>query len=208
VATLPWQWLHCLRSVSASDLSGFGYYGLCSHTRLTPSCSTEGLHLCLVFIAWQVAHKSKSNYSRHLTCCSSSVCIWVRWGGVVSSFISCSTFGPLWALVHAWIDIPVVEYISLRDHFVQFTLSAGGSRARRSFMQLIWLACAWVVWTERNHRLFCGSANTLHQLLDKIKLFSFGWLKATSVTLASNCHSWWSNLLLCPGPVWTILVWL
>ncbi|KAK2425500.1 hypothetical protein QL285_035742 [Trifolium repens] len=111
-------------------------------------------------------------------------------------FLSFSTFGPLWALVHAWIDIPVVEYISLRDHFVQFTLSAGGSRARRSFMQLIWLACAWVVWTERNHKLFHGSTSTLHQLLDKINLFSFRWLKVTNVTLASNCHSWWSSPML------------
>jgi hypothetical protein len=53
-------------------------------------------------------------------------------------FISCGTFGSLWALVRSWIGIPVVEYTSLlRDHFVQFTYSAGGSRAHRSFLQLI-----------------------------------------------------------------------
>jgi hypothetical protein len=72
--------------------------------------------------------------------------------------------------------------------------------------QLIWLACVWVVWTERNHRLFRGSASTPTQMLDKIKLHSFRWLKATSVTLASNCHSWWSNPLLCLGFVWNVLV--
>ncbi|KAK2429612.1 hypothetical protein QL285_028036 [Trifolium repens] len=116
-------------------------------------------------------------------------------------FLTCSTFGPIWPLVHAWIGIPLVEHASLRDHFVQFTSSAGGSRARRSFLQLIWLACVWVVWTERNHRLFRGTASTLHQLLDKIKLFSFRWLKATNVTLASNCHSWWSSHMLCLGIV-------
>ncbi|KAK2377195.1 hypothetical protein QL285_077902 [Trifolium repens] len=112
-------------------------------------------------------------------------------------FISCGTFGFLWALVCSWIGIPVVDYTSLRDHFVQFTYSAGGSRARRSFLQLIWLVCVWVVWTERNHMLFRGSASTTHQLLDKIKLFSFRWLMATSATLTSNCHSWWSSSLLC-----------
>ncbi|KAK2377022.1 hypothetical protein QL285_077753 [Trifolium repens] len=67
-------------------------------------------------------------------------------------FISCGTFGSLWALVRSWIGIPPVEFTSLRDHFVQFTFSAGVSRARRSFLQLIWLVCVWVVWTERNHR--------------------------------------------------------
>ncbi|CAJ2641163.1 unnamed protein product, partial [Trifolium pratense] len=88
-------------------------------------------------------------------------------------FISCGFVGSLWDLVRSWIDIPLVEFVSLRDHFIQFTSSAGGSRARRSFLQLIWLVCVWVVWTERNHRLFRGSADMPHVLLDKIKLFSF-----------------------------------
>jgi hypothetical protein len=76
-------------------------------------------------------------------------------------FRSCGAFGSLWALVCLWISILMVEYTSLRDHFVRFTYSAGGSRARRSFLQLIWLACVWFVWTERNYKLFRGSASTL-----------------------------------------------
>ncbi|GAU23620.1 hypothetical protein TSUD_386090 [Trifolium subterraneum] len=84
-------------------------------------------------------------------------------------FLSCSIFGSLWPLVSFWIGSSLVTAQTLPDHFVQFTNSAGGSRARRSFMQLIWLACVWVVWTERNHRLFRGSANSLLHMLDKIK---------------------------------------
>ncbi|PNX63657.1 cysteine-rich receptor-like protein kinase, partial [Trifolium pratense] len=68
-------------------------------------------------------------------------------------FLSCSIAGSLWDLVRAWIGISLVDSTSLRDHFVQFTASSGGSRARRSFLQLVWLACVWVLWTERNHRL-------------------------------------------------------
>ncbi|PNX58772.1 70 kDa peptidyl-prolyl isomerase, partial [Trifolium pratense] len=45
-------------------------------------------------------------------------------------FISCSTVGPLWDLVRSWIDIPLVEFTTVRDHFVQFTSLVGGSRAR------------------------------------------------------------------------------
>ncbi|CAJ2670936.1 unnamed protein product [Trifolium pratense] len=116
-------------------------------------------------------------------------------------FLSCSTFGALWSLVSSWIGSSLVTAQTLSDHFVQFTGSAGGLRARHSFMQLIWLACVWVVWTERNHRLFRGSANSLLHMLDKIKTFSFRWLKATSSTLALNCHSWWSSPMLCLGLV-------
>ncbi|PNY04302.1 tether containing UBX domain for GLUT4 [Trifolium pratense] len=71
------------------------------------------------------------------------------------------TFGALWSLVSSWIGSSLVTAQTLSDHFAQFTGSAGGLRARRSFMQLIWLAVMWVVWTERNLRLFRGSANSV-----------------------------------------------
>ncbi|GAU30108.1 hypothetical protein TSUD_295890 [Trifolium subterraneum] len=114
-------------------------------------------------------------------------------------FISCNMFGSLWPLISSWVGAPMVTAQTLSDHFLQFTTSAGGTRVRRSFMQLIWLACVWVVWTELNHRLFGGPANSSSHMLDKIKTFSFRWLKAKSCTLALNCHSWWSSPLLCLG---------
>ncbi|GAU27940.1 hypothetical protein TSUD_146550 [Trifolium subterraneum] len=54
-------------------------------------------------------------------------------------FLSCSTFGPVWHMVSSWIGSPLVDSHTIPDHFAQFTLSGGGSRGRRSFMQLIWL---------------------------------------------------------------------
>ncbi|CAJ2666213.1 unnamed protein product [Trifolium pratense] len=114
-------------------------------------------------------------------------------------FLSCSFAGSLWDLVRDWVDISPVVATTLRDHFAQFTASAGVSRARRSFLQLLWLVCVWVIWIERNHRLFKGSTDTPHLLLDKIKLFSFRWLRMTSITLALNYHSWLSSPLLCLG---------
>ncbi|KAK2362515.1 hypothetical protein QL285_087573 [Trifolium repens] len=112
-------------------------------------------------------------------------------------FLSCNTFGSLWALVRSWIGFSAVDAYSLTDHFLQFTYSCGGLRARRSFLQLIWFACVWVVWNERNLRVFRNSANFVHQLLDKVKLFSYRWLCTTDVTLATNYHYWWSSPLLC-----------
>ncbi|KAK2361308.1 hypothetical protein QL285_086472 [Trifolium repens] len=121
-------------------------------------------------------------------------------GGVESAqhlFLSCSTFGSLWPLVRSWIGFSTVDAHTLPAHFVQFTYSVGGLRARRSFLQLIWLACVWVLWNERNHRLFRNAACHATHLLEKVKMFSFRWLKATHVTFASNYHTWWSNPLLC-----------
>ncbi|PNX67792.1 heat shock protein, partial [Trifolium pratense] len=84
-------------------------------------------------------------------------------------FISCNTFGFIWVLASSWIVSSLVHAQTLPHHFVQFTTSAGGFRARRSFMQLIWLAYVWVVWTERNHRLSRGSTTSLLHMLDKVK---------------------------------------
>ncbi|GAU34505.1 hypothetical protein TSUD_388170 [Trifolium subterraneum] len=114
-------------------------------------------------------------------------------------FISCSMFGSLWSLISTWIGSASVTALTLSDHFVQFTISAGGTRARRSFMQFIWLACVWVVWTEQNHRLFRGTTNSSLHMLDKIKIFSFMRLTAKSFTLALNRHSWWSSPMTCLG---------
>jgi hypothetical protein len=114
-------------------------------------------------------------------------------------FLSCSTFGSLWASVRAWIGFSAVDAYGLSDHFVQFTYSAGGLWAQRSFLQLVWLACVWVVWNERNHCVFRNTTNSVQQLLDKAKLYSYRWKRTTAVTLGINFHCWWSNLLLCLG---------
>jgi hypothetical protein len=72
-------------------------------------------------------------------------------GGIESAqhlFLSCSSFGSLWTMVRSWIGFSAVDTHTLPDHFVHFTYSVGGLRARRSFLQLIWLAYVWVIWNE------------------------------------------------------------
>jgi hypothetical protein len=44
--------------------------------------------------------------------------------------------------------------------------------------------------------LFRNSANSLSQMLDKVKLISYRWLKTTNINLVSNYHSWWSSSLV------------
>ncbi|GAU49358.1 hypothetical protein TSUD_191840 [Trifolium subterraneum] len=53
-------------------------------------------------------------------------------------FLSCSISGSLWSSVRSWIGFSAVDPQHPSDHFVQFTYSLGGNRARRSFLQLIW----------------------------------------------------------------------
>ena len=69
-------------------------------------------------------------------------------------FSMCDTFGSLWHMMRDWIGCCGVDADNISDHFLQFTYLTGGANSRRSFLQLIWLLCAWVVWNERNNCLF------------------------------------------------------
>ncbi|GAU21589.1 hypothetical protein TSUD_131730 [Trifolium subterraneum] len=114
-------------------------------------------------------------------------------------FISCSTFGSLWMSVRSWLGVSSADPLDLADHFRQFTFIAGGVRTRRAFLQLIWLICVWTIWKERNNRLFRNSEQSVSQLMDKVKLHFYRWLKASNITLVSNYHCWWSSPFMCLG---------
>jgi hypothetical protein len=43
----------------------------------------------------------------------------------------------LWTSIRLWISFSSMDSQNLTDHFTQFTFSAGGLRARHSFLQLI-----------------------------------------------------------------------
>lgn len=87
-------------------------------------------------------------------------------------FLSCPFFVELWEQLRLWIGCVGVDSNIISNHFVQFTCLSGFAKARRSFLQLIWLLTTWVIWSERNNRLFKNVVTEAPRLLDKIKLLS------------------------------------
>ena len=88
---------------------------------------------------------------------------------------------------------------NISNHFLQFIHLTGGGNARCSFLQLVWLLCAWVVWNERNILLFNDVITLIPCLLDKVKMLSLGLLKAKKATFVYGTQQWWSNPLVCMG---------
>jgi len=86
-------------------------------------------------------------------------------------FLSCSTFASLWQHVRDWIGFDGVDSNNISDHLVQFTYMIGVGKVKRSFLQLIWLLCTWVVWKERNNRLFNNIVTIVPRLLDRLKCY-------------------------------------
>ncbi|XP_039682874.1 uncharacterized protein [Medicago truncatula] len=114
-------------------------------------------------------------------------------------FLSCPFFGALWSLVREWLGVVGVDSQSMTDHFLQFIQYAGSLKSRRSFFHLIWLQCIWVLWNERNDRVFRNMQSSLSQMLDKVKSSSLWWLKASNVVFRYGTHNWWSSPLVCMG---------
>jgi len=112
-------------------------------------------------------------------------------------FLHCHVFGALWQHIKSWIGVSGVEEKYVGEHFHQFIHYLGYSKARRSFLQLLWLFCVWLVWNERNNRLFNNIETPIEQLLDKVKFHSLWWLKANKTIFVYGYQSWWSNLLFC-----------
>ncbi|MCI14720.1 heat-shock protein, partial [Trifolium medium] len=182
-----WQW----QPDVAKGYSVLDAYQLLTSQEFEPMMTIEDLiwhkrvPLKVSILAWRLLRDrlpTKANLAaRGIITPAALPCV-TDCGGVESAqhlFLSCSMFGSLWSSVRSWIGFTAVDHQNLPDHFLQFTHSLGDLRERRSFLQLIWLACVWIIWNERNNRLFRNTAKSLPQLLDKVKLHSYWWLKAT-----------------------------
>lgn len=112
-------------------------------------------------------------------------------------FVGFATFGSLRSCVSRWLGINFVASNVVCDHLLQFGHLAGLPRFTLNFMKLIWFACVWVIWKERNNRVFNQKTLDVQQLTDKVKLLSFQWLKACLTTFNFSYHDWWRRLLPC-----------
>jgi len=66
-------------------------------------------------------------------------------------FIDCLLFRNVWNLVCQWLGIYLVFPKNIKEHYLQFTQIAALPRASHSYFKIIWLACVWAIWKDRNN---------------------------------------------------------
>jgi len=115
-------------------------------------------------------------------------------------------FSMLWHLIYKWVVISFLSPDSVVDHFHQFDRLAGFPRHVHSYFQVIWNTIVWVIWKERNYRIFKNNAQDLFKLLDAVKFLSFSWLKAKLLTSSFDYNDGWRSPLLCMGVSFLLLV--
>jgi len=55
------------------------------------------------------------------------------------------------------------------------------------------------MWNEQNDRILKNTESSIHQLLDKVKLYSFCWMKVKNANFVLGYHIWRSSLFTCLG---------
>jgi len=109
---------------------------------------------------------------------------------IYTLFLHCNVFGSLWSLARNWLGISSVSSGDLRSHFIQFTKMAGMPRVSYLYFMIIWFATIWVIWKERNNRIFQNTVTAPFVLIDKIKLHSFLWLKSKQMDFVYGYVDW------------------
>jgi hypothetical protein len=194
-----WQWLldpihgytvkGTYRFLTTSDDHVADVAGLDVWHKLVPSKVS--------LFAWRLLQDripTKSNLvRRHVIQPTDNFCV----GGCGSSetsdhlFITCDLFGRTWYLICLCIGIPCVFPGSVKDHFSQFIHLAGMPRLSHFYLKIIWLACVWAIWKERNNSVFNNVVIDPLSIVEKVKLNSFLWLSSNVVPLSFGFHDWW-----------------
>ncbi|KEH41179.1 hypothetical protein MTR_1g046260 [Medicago truncatula] len=116
--------------------------------------------------------------------------------------LHCDVFGSVWHYVYRWVGISFIAPATVGDHFQHFGQLAGLSRSANSFLTVIWHACVWVIWKERNNKIFQQKSLTSDRLSERVKIMSFNWLKANMPSFAFSYNDWGQH----PYYAWGVLV--
>ena len=202
-----WQWLS---DVVEGYLVCFAYQLLTSHDPPILGSSEKliwhsQVPLKMYVLAWRLLRDrlpTKNNLlSRDIISSANSFCL----AGcdqveiVQHLFLHCNLSSSLWQQVRFWIGVSGIDHQSIWAHLVQFTNYLGGLKERRSFLQLLWLLCIWLVWNDRNNRMYNNSHSSTIELMEKVKSHSYWWLRANNVTFVHGSQQWWSSPLTCLG---------
>ncbi|GAU20775.1 hypothetical protein TSUD_84930 [Trifolium subterraneum] len=85
-------------------------------------------------------------------------------------FFQCEVYGWLWLLISKWLGYESVFHGSTDSHSSQFRGLGGVTKNSRTAFTIIWISVLFVIWKDRNRRMFKSGSDTLETLAEKIKL--------------------------------------
>ena len=112
-------------------------------------------------------------------------------------FFKCNHYGRLWLLISSWLGIVTVFHAEINIHSKHFSALGGFSKNSRTTFTIIWISVLFVIWKDRNRRIFHNQTDQLVALVEKVKLQTYWLLKAHYITFDFDYPFWRLNHLCC-----------
>jgi hypothetical protein len=103
-------------------------------------------------------------------------CVWC--GALPEStkhlFIHCDWAILVWYEIFKWLGVVLVMPPTLLIFLNSFVGAASSKKSRSGFL-LVWHTALWVLWLERNNRIFNGVSKEYKEIVEEIKVLSWKW---------------------------------
>jgi hypothetical protein len=138
-------------------------------------------------------HKRAAIAATHLSCAAK--CGWYKDRDHL--FFRCDVYGQVWLMVSKWLGFESVFHGNIWFHSSQFRGLGGISKNSRTAFTIIWISFIYVIWKDRNNKIFHNKADQIEMLAEKVKLQTFWWLKSYYILFEFDYSFWRLNPLCC-----------
>ncbi|XP_071695798.1 uncharacterized protein [Rutidosis leptorrhynchoides] len=108
------------------------------------------------------------------------------------SLIFCSQSLEIWGRVFKWLNKGNFSYFSIRELF-----EGNDSRQLSGFGKKVWQAVIWIgaylIWKNRNNKVFKGNGWSAPVAFNEIQIISFDWISNRSKGKKFEWHTWLHN---------------
>ncbi|XP_058761871.1 uncharacterized protein LOC131635274 [Vicia villosa] len=92
-------------------------------------------------------------------------------------FFECPAAIVVWNEVYRWLGFWYVSHNSAVQNFMQFAGMSCGGRVNKERLMVIWFACIWTIWKQRNDKVFKTSEQSNRNGVEAIQILSWSWIK-------------------------------
>jgi len=111
-------------------------------------------------------------------------------------FLHCNVSSLIWREILNWLES---NFITSYNLFVQYECwngKANSKRLKKGFW-LIWHATLWLIWEERNARIFTNQRKEVEEIVDEIKTVSWVWTLSRLKIASFLFYEWTWNPRKC-----------
>ncbi|GAU43299.1 hypothetical protein TSUD_389980 [Trifolium subterraneum] len=123
---------------------------------------------------------------QHLSCATSCG----KFEDLDHLFFQCDVYGRLWSRISNWLGVTTAFPGSATLHSTHFCGIGGFSRGINDMLIIIWIAVLFVIWKDQNSRIFKSGYDSLEAMAEKVKRYSFWWLKSYYVLFDFDYSFW------------------